>query len=190
MPHPEFDNKYIQCSTWGQMFVFTCPNNLYWNQQRLSCTRKRPTTVESTTTTTTTETVPHVETAPLESSPTETVVAEQTTSTTTTTTTEMPIVQETTSTISNEIGTEKKQEKVSALAFNSNNRQFANQQQQGFIQSQQIQNNFVPSQQQFQQVQQAALPVQNAPVFTNQPIQPQQGFIPPVAALNSILNLI
>lgn len=37
--HPESREKYIQCSLFGQMFVFTCPHGLEWNQASLACDR-------------------------------------------------------------------------------------------------------------------------------------------------------
>ena len=38
-PHPQLPNKYIQCSSWGQKFIFTCPKNLIWNQEKLTCVK-------------------------------------------------------------------------------------------------------------------------------------------------------
>jgi hypothetical protein len=37
LPHPESNSKYIQCSLFGQMFTFTCPNGLVWSQPDLTC---------------------------------------------------------------------------------------------------------------------------------------------------------
>ena len=38
--HPENDAKYIQCSQFGQMFVFSCPEGLRWNQEATSCEKR------------------------------------------------------------------------------------------------------------------------------------------------------
>lgn len=38
--HPEDQNKYIQCSQWGQMFIFNCPEGLIWNTQKTACERR------------------------------------------------------------------------------------------------------------------------------------------------------
>ena len=35
--HSQADNKFIQCSSFGQMFVFTCPQGLKWDQATSSC---------------------------------------------------------------------------------------------------------------------------------------------------------
>ena len=67
-PHPEQQNKFIQCSSWGQMFIFTCPENTIWNQEKLTCARGPSTgarVLETTTTTTTTTTRSTTTTAPI-----------------------------------------------------------------------------------------------------------------------------
>jgi len=38
--HPESDDQYIQCSQWGQMFLFSCPDGLKWNLATLSCEQR------------------------------------------------------------------------------------------------------------------------------------------------------
>lgn len=40
LQHPESEEKYIQCSTFGQMFIFTCPTGLHWSQSKMACDRK------------------------------------------------------------------------------------------------------------------------------------------------------
>lgn len=38
--HPESDDQYIQCSQWGQMFIFSCPDGLKWNLATFSCEKR------------------------------------------------------------------------------------------------------------------------------------------------------
>jgi hypothetical protein len=35
--HPNYENKFIQCSDWGQMFIFSCPGTLVWVDKTASC---------------------------------------------------------------------------------------------------------------------------------------------------------
>ena len=48
--HPESEEKYIQCSMFGQMFVFTCPLDLVWIQSLMACDHKSLTSMFSVTT--------------------------------------------------------------------------------------------------------------------------------------------
>ena len=38
--HPEDDNKYIQCTQWGQMFIFSCPEGLRWDGSIMACEKR------------------------------------------------------------------------------------------------------------------------------------------------------
>ncbi len=38
--HPEDDTKYIQCTQWGQMFIFSCPDGLRWDGSIMACEKR------------------------------------------------------------------------------------------------------------------------------------------------------
>lgn len=58
--HPDFPSKYIQCTDWGQMFVFACASPLVWNGEIEGCDYASKILSALTTV------APHVETAAVE----------------------------------------------------------------------------------------------------------------------------